>query len=151
MNKTRDTNRIVRDLGFSLLDEGKNLKIKADGYSMYPSIKPGTIIFIEPFTVNNDPEPGEIVAWKRESGFVVHRLVRSERQGNDVIYITRGDSCRYEDRPVTRDQIAGKVIRIEDRKNRIIEGRELILKPCYFVNRIIVKVLLIINFILTAE
>ena len=142
MNKTRDTNRIVRDLGFSLLDEGKNLKIKADGYSMYPSIKPGTIIFIEPFTVNNDPEPGEIVAWKRESGFVVHRLVRSERQGNDVIYITRGDSCKYNDKPVTRDQIAGKVVRIENENNVKKEGSQLIRKPCYLINRMNVSIIL---------
>jgi len=142
MNKKRDYNRLVRDLGFSLLDEGKNLKIKAGGYSMYPSIKPGTTIFIEPLKADNDPAPGEIIAWKRESGFVVHRLVRLEKHGNDVIFFTRGDSCRYEDKAVTRDQIAGKVIRTENRKKRIKKGRELIIKPSHLVNWIIVWLLL---------
>ena len=142
MNKNRDNHLLVRDLGFSLLAGGTNLKIKAGGYSMYPSIKPGTTIFIEPLAVDNDPAPGEIIAWKRESGFVVHRLVRSERRGNDVIYFTRGDSCKFEDKPVTRDQIAGKVVHIEDSKKRIKGGRELIIKPCYLVNGIIVWLLL---------
>ena len=147
MNKTRDDHKLVRDLGFSLLAEGTILKIKANGYSMYPSIKPGTTIFIEPLEDYSDLLPGEIIAWKRESGFVVHRFMRSERRGNDVIYYTRGDSSKYEDKPVTRDQIAGKVIRIENRKGKITEGKKLISKPCHFTNRIIVKVLLIINLI----
>ena len=145
MNKKRDYNRLVRDLGFSLLDEGKNLKIKAGGYSMYPSIKPGTTIFIEPLKADNDPAPGEIIAWKRESGFVVHRLVRLEKHGNDVIFFTRGDSCRYEDKAVTRDQIAGKVVRIENKNNEIKGGSQLIRKPCYLINRLNVNIILKFN------
>ncbi len=142
MNKNRDNHMLVRDLGFSLLAGGTNLKIKAGGYSMYPSIKPGTTIFIEPLAVDNDPAPGEIIAWKRESGFVVHRLVRSERRGNDVIYYTRGDSCKYEDKAVTRDQIAGKVVRTENENNGKKEGGQLIRKPCYLINRMNVNIIL---------
>ena len=143
MNKASDNHITIKDISFSLLAEGTTLKLNANGYSMYPSIKPGTIIFIEPFTVNNDPEPGEIVAWKRESGFVVHRLVRSERRGNDVIYYTRGDSCKFEDKAVTRDQIAGKVVRTENENNGKKEGGQLIRKPCYLINRMNVNIILI--------
>ena len=142
MNKTSDDNKIVRDLGFSLLSEGTTLKIKADGYSMYPSIKPGTTIFIGPQTEYTDLVPGEIIAWKRESGFVVHRFIRIENRGNEFVYFTRGDSSKYEDKPVTRDHIAGKVIRVEDRKHRIREGSRLIKKPCYSINMIIVWIMI---------
>lgn len=145
MNKTRDDHKLVRDLGFSLLAEGTILKIKANGYSMYPSIKPGTTIFIEPMEDYSDLLPGEIIAWKRVSGFVVHRFIRTENRGNEVYYYTRGDSCRFEDKPVTSNQIAGKVIRIEDRKGRIKEGKELIKHPCHFSNSVIVWFLLKIN------
>jgi len=133
-----EDHKIVRDLGFSLLAEGTILKIKADGYSMYPSIKPGTTIFIEPFKEYFNLAPGQIIALKRESGFVVHRLIRKETGGDKILYYTRGDSCKYEDKPVTGDQIAGKVIRVEDRKQRIREGSSLVTKPCYFFNRNIV-------------
>ncbi len=138
MNKTNEDHNIIRDLGFSLLAEGTILKIKADGYSMYPSIKPGTTIFIQPLKEYDDIIPGHIIAWKRESGFVVHRLVRTENKGDQVLYHTRGDSCKYEDKPVTIDQIAGIVIRIEDMKHRIREGNKLIKEPCYPLNRFIV-------------
>ena len=142
MNIENEDHKIVRDLGFSLLAEGKILKIKADGYSMYPSIKPGTTIYIEPLKEYFSPAPGQIIAWKRESGFVVHRLIRTENKEDKVFYYTRGDSCRYEDKPVTADQISGKVIRVEDLKHMIREGSGLIKKPCYLINRIIVRFIL---------
>ena len=148
MNKTRDDNKLVRDLGFSLLAEGTILKIKANGYSMYPSIKPGTTIFIEPLEDYSNLLPGEIIAWKRESGFVVHRFVRSERRGNDIIYYTRGDSSKFEDKPVTRDQIAGKVVRIENENNGIKEGSQRISNPCYFLNNLNVNIIIILKRIL---
>jgi len=129
---------VIRDLGFSLLAEGKVLKIKADGYSMYPSIRPGSVIFIEPLGEESGPAPGEIIAWKRESGFVVHRLIRILRDGNEIRYFTRGDSCGYEDQPVTREQISGKVVRVENRKNKLTDGSYLFRKPCYFINRLTV-------------
>lgn len=135
----------MKDLGFSLIAGGTILKIKAGGYSMYPSVKPGTIIFIEALKDENDLIPGEIIAWKRESGFVAHRLIRIERKGDETIYITRGDSCATFDEPVTADQIAGRVIRTENREKRERSGEELIKKPCYPLNRIIVRFLLILK------
>jgi len=141
MNKERHNYTVIRDLGFSLLAEGKILKIKAGGYSMYPLIKPGYLIFIEPFADDIHPAPGEIIAWKRESGFVVHRLIRIIRNGSEVTYFTRGDSCGYEDQPVIREMIAGKVVRIENH-NEEIKGSRLNMKSCYFINRLKVWFLL---------
>ncbi|MFZ0281897.1 MAG: S24/S26 family peptidase, partial [Bacteroidales bacterium] len=67
---------VLKEIGFTLLAEGKTLKVKAEGYSMYPTIKPGSVIYIEPAERGNEPVPGEIIAWKKESGFVVHRLIK---------------------------------------------------------------------------
>jgi len=142
MTKASDNHIIVKNIGFSLLDEGTTLKVKADGYSMYPSIKPGSVILIEPLTDGLFPSPGEIIAWKRESGLVVHRLVRITKEENKISYITRGDSCVYEDQPIIRDQIAGKVIRVETPSGTILSsGEKLIRKPSYLYNRLMVWVL----------
>jgi hypothetical protein len=100
------------------------------------------VIFIEPLPDYVNPAPGEIIAWKRESGFVVHRLVRIVRSGEKIMYFTRGDSCDYEDQPVTRDQIAGKVIRTENQKKQTKEGYQLVRKSCYFLNRQMVWLLI---------
>ena len=136
MNKDQNNHALIKDLGFSLLAEGKILKIKADGYSMYPTIKPGSVIYIESLTENMSPWPGEIIAWKREPGFVVHRLVRIIRNDNETIYFTRGDSCSCEDQPVTKELIAGRVVRVENLNNETISAAKLARKHCYFINRL---------------
>lgn len=149
MSRKPDTYSLLREIGFSLLEEGKTLKVKAEGYSMYPSIKPGSVIHIEPLSENVTPSPGEIIAWKRPSGFVVHRLLRIIITGNQAAFITRGDSCRYEDQPVGRDQVAGRVVKVETVSGKIISSdTRLIHKPSYLYNRLIVWFILRIRKIL---
>ena len=132
-----DNHKKVKEIGFSLLTEGKTLKVKADGYSMYPAIKPGSVIYIEPLIDKRMPDPGEIIAWKRDTGFVVHRLIRIEEEEGKTYYITRGDSCKNEDKPVFPDQVAGKVVRAENSSGKRNEtGRKLISKPVYLYNRL---------------
>lgn len=93
MRTNQLNNLVVKEIGLTLLEEGKILKVKAEGYSMFPVIKPGSILLIEPLEPDYEPQPGEIVAWKRDSGFVLHRLVRIfEKEGNRF-FVTRGDSC----------------------------------------------------------
>ena len=142
MNSDPDKHKIIRDIGFSLLAEGKMIKIRADGYSMYPSVKPGSVVHIHPVTEDATPMPGEIVAWKRESGFVVHRLIRKIKNVGIMLYVTRGDSCTNEDAPIGADKVVGKVIRIEDLKGRITSGDDLIRKPAYLLNRSLVRILI---------
>jgi len=113
MNKNLLTHTVLKEIGFTLLTEGKTLKIKAEGYSMYPAIKPGSAIYIEPYEPGSEPATGDIIAWKRESGFVVHRLIRITKKNDSLLFITRGDSRLAEDDPVNADQIAGRVVRIE--------------------------------------
>lgn len=147
MNKDLYKHKIIRDIGFSLLAEGRIMKVRADGYSMFPSLKPGSVIYIQPVTGDTTPFPGEIVAWKRESGLVVHRLVRILKNDGNILFITRGDSCTIEDKAVGADQVVGKVIRVEDLKGRIITGEDLIRKPVYLYNRILSVVRKLLNII----
>ena len=149
MNSDPENHIIIKDIGFSLLAEGTTLRVKAEGYSMYPSIKPGSLILIEPVSDGYFPSPGEIVAWKRKSGLVVHRLVRIVKEDTRIFYITRGDSCAYEDQPVTHDQIAGKVIQVETTSGSpLAYGDKLIRKPSYLYNRLMVWVLVRIRKVL---
>lgn len=142
MNKDKHK-KIIRDIGFSLLSEGKVIKIRADGYSMYPSVKPGSIVHIQAITEDTAPMPGEIVVWKRKSKFVVHRLIRIIQNNDNILYVTRGDSCSNEDAPDSADKLVGKVIRIEDPKGYITTGNDLIRKPDYLLNRSLVRILII--------
>lgn len=135
MNK-RDYSAL-KEIGFTLLSEGKTLKLRADGFSMYPSIKPRSIVFIEPATDISALGNGDIIAWKLEKGFVVHRIVRKSEKDNQVFIVTRGDCNLHEDMPLPGNLLAGKVVRIE-----YPEGNPVPLKPFrntrpnYLLNRL---------------
>ena len=137
MNNWRNNHAIVKDIGLTLLSEGKTIRIKAHGFSMYPSIKPGSLILIEPLNINGLPRPGEIIAIRRENGLIVHRLSKIIRKNGVSYYIARGDSNAYADNPVKIDKIAGRIIRAESTgENPVPANVSINTKPNYFINRI---------------
>jgi len=113
MNNGRNNHTIVKDIGLTLLAEGKTIRIKAHGYSMYPCIKPGSLLLIEPIHLKKAPVPGEIIAIKREKGMVVHRLSKIIIINGIRYYIARGDSNSKSDNPVKITEIVGRIIRAE--------------------------------------
>jgi signal peptidase I len=142
MSKNHLVHTVLKEIGFTLLAEGKTIRVKADGISMYPTIKPGSVIYIEPFGKGIDPLPGEIIAWKRDSGFVVHRLIRTYEKEDRKYFVTRGDSSLAEDDPVLFDQIAGKVVKVENTKGKTVSfDSSFNKKPNYTFNRILVRII----------
>ena len=142
MSKDHLAYTVLKEIGFSLLAEGKTLKVKAEGISMHPSIKSGSVIFIEPFKQGTEPVPGEIIAWKRDSGIVVHRLVSTYKAKMQKYYVTRGDSSLVEDEPVLYDQIAGKVVRVENPEGKPVPPEKYInKKPNYGFNRFLIRII----------
>ena len=146
MTDGRLSHSLLKEVGFSLLAEGRTIKVRADGFSMYPGIKPRSVIFIEPIQDFSDLSPGDIIAWKRDSGFVVHRLVRIFREEEETFVVTRGDSSLYEDDPVTADLIAGKVVKVEDPRGRPVSMERILnKKPNYCLNRFLLRIILQIS------
>jgi len=144
MNNWRNDHAIVKDIGFTLLSEGKTIRIKAHGYSMYPCIKPGSQILIEPLSVKGMPRQGEIIAIRRESGLIVHRLSKIETKNGVTWYIARGDSNAYPDNPIKINKIAGRIVGAETTgENPVPADIRINTKPDYFLNRIRVIFLLI--------
>ena len=123
----------IRNMSVALLSEGKTIRIKAHGYSMYPTIKPGMVIIIEPLKLKGLPRKGEIVAIRREKGIVVHRIVDIIDEGGKRKYIARGDSNPVSDEPVTADMIPGRVTGVEGYARMPVEFSK---KPDYFFNRL---------------
>lgn len=146
MNSSRTSHSIIKNIGLTLLTEGKTIRIKAHGYSMYPSIKPGSLILIEPLNIKGPPRPGEIIAIRRESGLVVHRLSKIIRNNGITSYIARGDSNAYPDNPVNIDKIAGRITGAESTgENPVPADIRINTKPSYFTNRLRVIGLLLLK------
>jgi len=137
MNKYLSKQTIVKDISLALLAEGKTIRIKAHGYSMYPCIKPGSMLLIEPIELKGAPVPGEIIAIRREKGLIVHRLTKIIKQNGTTSYIARGDSNAYEDKPVKIELIKGRIVRAETTgENMELADIRINRSPDYFRNRI---------------
>ena len=133
-------------MSVTLLEEGKTVRIKAHGYSMYPAVKPGSLILIEPLVQKGRPEPGEIVAVKRENGIIVHRVTKRFVKNGVTWYVTRGDSNARPDNPVKIEQIAGRIIKSEATGENP-EAADIRIKTNinYFLNRVRVIVIFIVK------
>jgi signal peptidase I len=104
---------------------------------MYPCIRPGSLILIEPLKIKGMPRPGEIIAIRRESGLIVHRLTKIINKNGASYYIARGDSNAYADNPVKIEKIAGRIVRAESTgENSVVADIGINTKPNYFINRI---------------
>jgi signal peptidase I len=137
MNKYLSKQTIVKDISLSLLAEGKTIRIKAHGYSMYPCIKPGSLVLIEPLKIKGLPVPGEIIAIRRENGLIVHRLSKIINRNGITTYIARGDSNATADNPVKIDKIVGRIVRAETTgENQSLADIRINTKPHYFRNRL---------------
>jgi signal peptidase I len=137
MNNIHSSHKIVKDVGLTLLSEGKTIRIKAHGYSMYPCIKPGSLVPIEPIHEKGMPVPGEIIAIKRETGLIVHRLTKIIIRNGVKSFIARGDSNAFADNPVSTDLIAGRIVGAEATgENNIPADIRINTRPNYFYNRL---------------
>lgn len=136
MKNNKSDTIFLKEVSIRLLSEGKSLRIKAGGYSMFPAIRPGDIVIIAPVNNLSNLIPGDIIVFRRDSGFVLHRLTDIRYQKEIAFYITRGDSSMNEDKPVTADKISGLVIAIETKRGKIKPHRN---KIHYRRNRLMVN------------
>jgi signal peptidase I len=132
-----DKKLAIKNTGLTLLSEGKTIRIKAHGYSMYPCIKPGSLVLIEPIHLQGAPVPGEIIAITTENGMILHRLVKIVVKNSITGYIARGDGNAFADNPVKIDKIAGRIVGAESTgENPVPADIRINTRPNYFINRI---------------
>ncbi|MDX2413775.1 MAG: signal peptidase I, partial [Bacteroidales bacterium] len=118
MTNKSSNKKELHDIASGLLKEGLSIRIEASGYSMYPTIKPGTIIYIDPVASPDDLKPGDIISWHRADGIIGHRLIRAYIKDDNYWLITRGDSSLAADPPVPFNNLAGKVVLIETGRSK---------------------------------
>lgn len=111
-----------------VLAQGFCLRVKGRGFSMYPFVRTGDTLLIEPKSPA-ELDIGDIIFYRRHKGiYVAHRLIK---KNGSATLITKGDNLRYYDEPVPVKKVLGRVISIER------DGRYLRLdsKLNKFVNR----------------
>lgn len=87
-----------------LLADGNVLRIKPEGYSMYPMFVPGRDEAVIHGTGSRNARRGDVVLYRRKNGMLVlHRL---HHYGKDGIYMV-GDNQIKTEGPVSERQVIG--------------------------------------------
>ena len=118
---------LFTDVATGLLRQGYGVRFHAKGWSMYPTIKDGEKITVEPATLSQVKQ-GDILLHHNGRGVIAHRVVRVGRKKAlfntqdsifDPFLVLRGDACSTCDEPVEANQVLGKVLCVE-RNGRLI-------------------------------
>ncbi|HXW57598.1 MAG TPA: S24/S26 family peptidase [Candidatus Cybelea sp.] len=110
MDSERDEIRL--ELAAEVIRSMGELRLSVRGSSMVPSLLPGDVLTIRRADVREMGE-GEIVLSLRGNRFVIHRLLGRAESGAGPRWITRGDALTENDPPVGRDDVLGRVVRIQ--------------------------------------
>ena len=108
--------KFLLDLTTELLSQGTTVHFRPSGRSMYPSIREGELITVEPVAAS-DVKLGDIVLYRSQRGLIAHRVVGSSPTQSSVLsphyFFLRGDASLSCDQPVAAHQILGRVIRVQ--------------------------------------
>jgi hypothetical protein len=134
---TRCPQQLFIDMSTELLNQGKNVRFRAPGLSMYPAIKEGETITVAP-VAPFDIKRGDILLYVVGKKVIAHRVVSIKREQTDfathssanfatkskalnpqLIFTLQGDASPTTDDPVDAQQILGKVVSVERHGRKI--------------------------------
>ena len=111
-----NASNLLLDLTTELLNRGTTVRFRPSGRSMYPAIREGELITVEP-VVASDVTLGDIVLYRSERGLIAHRVVGSSPTQSSVLsphhFLLRGDASLSCDEPVEAHRILGRVVRVQ--------------------------------------
>jgi len=103
----------LTSLSKEIYSKGGALYFRIRGSSMYPFIRDGDILAIQPVEIT-DLKLGDIVAFQSTSqNLVAHRLIQKQFQKGDIFLRTRGDAAWELDDYISKKQIVGRVFKIK--------------------------------------
>ncbi len=110
-----NASNLLLDLTTELLSQGATVRFRPSGRSMYPSIREGELITVEPVRAS-DVKLADIVLYRSERGLIAHRVVDNRTQSSVFSphhFLLHGDASLSDDQPVTAHQILGRVVEVQ--------------------------------------
>ena len=89
--------------------------------SMWPVLKENDLILVKGME-GSEAEIGQIIIFRNQKGFTIHRLIRRESSADGVAsvrLVTMGDANDVEDSPITEGDVIGRVVYLRDKPFRI--------------------------------
>jgi uncharacterized repeat protein (TIGR01451 family) len=120
-SKVLADSKVFEEVARPLLERGLNVRFRARGASMSPSIRDGEVVEVTPVMVAK-LRKDDIVLAKSIAGFRLHRIVLADPAKD--LFITRGDCGRENDPALKAEQILGLARAKEVRVGRnIVQAR----------------------------
>jgi hypothetical protein len=102
-----------------LLADGINVRFRAGGCSMTPTIVDGEVLIVAPASAR-DVDVADLVFCRTRAGAVAHRLLAMDTRTDGSARLTLcGDAALETDRPVAAADVQGRVIGIERDGHRL--------------------------------
>jgi signal peptidase I len=119
------------------------VRFPASGWSMLPAVWPGDMLVVE--RVSSDQvRVGDVVVVGRDGRLCGHRVISVGGDSGEPQWITQGDALPVADRPVTENELLGRVAYLIRAGKRVAVSAELslgatliarILRRCFFAAR----------------
>jgi signal peptidase I len=100
------------------LANGTSVRFRAEGDSMYPTIRDGDTITVTA-VATDDVVRGDVLLCRHGARWLAHRVVGEATRGGERVFEMRGDAKGSSDAPVTAAAVAGRVVSVH-RDGRLI-------------------------------
>ena len=105
-----------------ILNSNNLLRFRARGASMYPFIRDGDVIEVQPIDASA-VRCGDVVLCQWPNGRVVaHRVIQVCQKKGEEMLLIQGDAVTCPDGFISGEQVLGRVVAIERRGKRIERG-----------------------------
>ncbi|MFA7114946.1 MAG: signal peptidase I, partial [Candidatus Omnitrophota bacterium] len=123
--------RLTKQIYIDILRKGQPVWLKVFGSSMYPFLQGEDFVHVEGVKTQ-DIKIGDILIVdnfdKNDAWFFAHRVVKIEKENDEVVFITKGDSnSEGLDEPFNSSSIVGRVFKIEH-KDKVMDLRKIFWK-----------------------
>ncbi|MFC2119095.1 signal peptidase I [Bacteroidota bacterium] len=108
----------ISNLLINLLEKNYQILIPVSGYSMFPILCPGDLVYIRNYA-RHEYSKGDIIIFKRKNTLIAHRLISIKEKDKIFYYLCKGESAKKFDALFPESDLLAKVIHVK-RKNRIL-------------------------------
>ena len=98
--------------------KGHSVKTIASGTSMFPFLRKGDLLTIEPLSMD-EIKRGDVVVFERDEKWIAHRVIKIHSNEGLTEFTTRGDARVSNDPPVRKENYIGLVSYLERNNKRI--------------------------------
>jgi signal peptidase len=99
-----------------IIGQGRSVQIIASGYSMFPFLRKGDLLTVEPVSMDKIKR-GDVVVFESEEKWIAHRVIRIMSHINEIQFLLRGDTNLHFDEEVNHKNYIGR-IKYFERKNK---------------------------------